>query len=71
MSASKYYDVEFTSVIHIGVIADSEEQAQYLAERVKDASDCEDEFGVNAEVTCCDEIDEDEYDCFTLKEEEL
>lgn len=66
-----YYDVEFTSTIHIGVIAADEDEAQRLAECVVDASDALEEFGNNATADSVNEIDEDEYDCITLKEEDL
>lgn len=66
-----YFDVEFTSVIHIGVIADSITEAQHLAEEVVDDQECLDEFSCNAVAENIAEIDEYEYDCLTLKEEKL
>ncbi len=66
-----YYEVEFSSTIYIGVEAESENEAQRLAERVVDASDALEEFGNNATADSVTEIDEDEYDCMTLKEEDL
>lgn len=66
-----YYEVQFTSTIYIGVIAESEKQAESLAEDVIDNFDCQEAFTDNATLDYANEIDEDEYDCLTLKADEL
>lgn len=66
-----YYTVEYTSTIHIGVEAENKEDAIRQADYVIDDMEVQDEFSSNANCEGATEIDEGEYDCLTLKADEL